>query len=132
MARLSSDGLTLVAKNVPARQESLNILIQDIQPGDDYFLIFMNSTHGVMHATSPRFTILASGGNPTNKGLTPDSAVPTVTVSGPPHPTKAFATTFPALAHSGAVGIVPGSFELVMMLLATLTCVAAGGVWTMS
>lgn len=136
MARLTVDGLTLVAKNVPAQQNSLNIFLQDTQPGDDYFLIFLNSTHGVMHATSPRFTVLAAGSNPTNKGLSPNSAAPTVTVSGTPNPTKAFATTFPALAHNGAIGgwrgAVPGTVELAVMVLATLACIAAGGVWTMS
>ncbi|KAF9441617.1 hypothetical protein P691DRAFT_739587 [Macrolepiota fuliginosa MF-IS2] len=135
MARLGTDGLTLVARNVPATQESLNIFLSDVQPADDYFLIFMNSTHGVMHATSPRFTVLSAGSNPTSKGLSPDSTVPTVTVSGAPNPTKAFATTFPALAHNGVVGgwgRVPGSVELATMMFATLACIAAGGAWAMS
>ncbi|KAJ7184102.1 hypothetical protein C8R46DRAFT_449942 [Mycena filopes] len=48
MSRLNSDGLTLVAKNVPSAdssQKSINILLQDVPPGDDYFLLFLNSTH---------------------------------------------------------------------------------------
>jgi hypothetical protein len=135
MARLSTDGLTLVAKNVPAQQQSLNIFLQGVQPGDDYFLVFMNSTHGVMHATSPRFTILAAGGTPSNTGLSPNTAVPTVTVSGAPDPTKAFVTTFPALPNNGVVGGwrgLPGLIELSMLVIATLACMAAGGAWTVS
>ncbi|KXN91598.1 hypothetical protein AN958_12716 [Leucoagaricus sp. SymC.cos] len=136
MARLSTDGLVFVARNVPAQQDYLNIYIQDIPPGDDYFLIFMNSTHGTMYATSPRFTILSPGSNPTNKGPSPNNAVPTVTVSGAPDPTKAFATTFPALPYNGAVGgwreAVPGSVELVFLVAATLASVVAGGAWTIS
>lgn len=135
MARLSTEGLTLIAKNVPAQQQSLNIFIQDIQPGDDYFLIFMNSTHGVMHATSPRFSVLAAGGNPSNKGSSPNDAVPTVTVSGAPDPTKAFVTTFPAIANGNVVGGwrgVPGLAELSMMVFATLVCMAVGSAWTVS
>ncbi|KAF7759842.1 hypothetical protein Agabi119p4_11537 [Agaricus bisporus var. burnettii] len=131
MARLNSDGLVLVAKNVPATQESLNIFVQDLPSGDDYFLVFINSTHGVMYATSPRFSILDSGSNPTNKGLEPDSTVPTVTVNGGPNPTKAFSTTFPALPQNGAVGIWPGSWELLIIGFTSLLCVLAGGVRTM-
>lgn len=135
MARLSTDGLTLIAKNVPAQQQSLNIFLQDIQPGDDYFLMFMNSTHGVMYATSPRFTILAVGGTVNSTGLSPNNAVPTVTASGAPDPTKAFVTTFPALPGNGVVGgwrALPGLVELSILVLATLACTAAGGAWTMS
>jgi hypothetical protein len=132
MARLSTDGLTLVAKNVPAAQESLNILVQDLPSGDDYFLMIINSTHGVMYATSPRFSILDSGSNPTKGGLQPDGAAPTVTVSGGPNPTKAFATTFPALPQNAAVGIWPGGPELLVIVFTSLLCVLASGLWTIS
>ncbi|KAJ7632321.1 hypothetical protein FB45DRAFT_912150, partial [Roridomyces roridus] len=104
LSRLSSDGLTLVAKNVPSAdksQKSLNLLLQDVPAGDDYFLLFLNSTHGVMYATSPRFTILSSGGS-SNGSTTTNPKAATVTVSGAPNPTQAFATTFP-LAASDAL-----------------------------
>ncbi|KAJ7702465.1 hypothetical protein B0H17DRAFT_1044413 [Mycena rosella] len=96
MSRMSTDGLTLVAKNVPSldsSQKSINILLQDVPPGDDYFLLFINSTHGVMHATSPRFSILATGAT-SNSSAATNAKAPTVTVSGAPNPTQAFATTF--------------------------------------
>jgi hypothetical protein len=136
MAQLSTDGLTLIAKNVPAQQETLNVFIQDVPPGNDYFLVFMNSTIGVMYATSPRFSILSAGGNPTNKGQSPNNAVPTVTASGAPNPTKDFATTFPALSVNGAVGgwtsAVSRAAELAVMVSTTLALVAVGGALTMS
>jgi hypothetical protein len=132
MARLGTDGLTLVAKNVPAAQESLNILIQDLPSGDDYFLMCINSTHGVMYATSPRFSILDSGSSPTHGGLQPDSAAPTVTVSGSPNPTKVFATTFPALLQNGAPRIWSGAPELIVVIFTSLLCVLGSGLWTIS
>ncbi|KAJ6513817.1 hypothetical protein C8R47DRAFT_1091960 [Mycena vitilis] len=107
MSRLSTDGLTLIAKNVPSAdssQKSLNIMLQDVPPGDDYFLLFLNSTHGVMYATSPRFSVLAAGASSNvSSGTNPKAA--TVTVSGAPNPTQAFATTFP-LATSDASRLV--------------------------
>ncbi|KAJ7771876.1 hypothetical protein B0H16DRAFT_1515055 [Mycena metata] len=103
MSRLNSAGLTLIAKNVPSAdssQKSINILLQDVPPGDDYFLLFLNSTHGVMYGTSPRFTVLPSG-SASNMSSTTNPNAATVTVSGAPNPTQAFATMF-ALAESGA------------------------------
>ncbi|KAG5641530.1 hypothetical protein DXG03_004821 [Asterophora parasitica] len=98
MARLSEDGLTLIARNVPATHKSLNILLQNVPPGDDYFLIFINSTHGVTHATSQRFTVAAAGSTASGKiHAPPVPNAETVTISGPPNPTLGFATTFAAL-----------------------------------
>jgi len=102
LARLSQNGLTFVAKNVPAKPGSLNILIQDIPPGDDYFVVFMNSTHGALHATSSRFAILPASSSASGSQQSPISSAPTVTVSGSPNPTQLFATTFPAL-NSGSL-----------------------------
>jgi len=103
LARLTQDGLTFVAMNYPTTSSSsLNIYLQDIPAGDDYFLLFLNSTHGVMYATSPRFTILAASATvPSNLSTAAAIAnVPTATVSGAPNPTMAFATTFPAVANA--------------------------------
>ncbi|KAF8994642.1 hypothetical protein BDQ17DRAFT_1366550 [Cyathus striatus] len=106
LARMSVDGLTLVARNVNTKPSTFNILLQDYPAGDDYFLIFINSTHGVMYATSPRFTILPSGTSPNSTQAEPDKTQPTVTISGGPYPTKVFATTFAAV--NGAVGSILG------------------------
>lgn len=83
---------------VPATDSSLNILLQDIPLGDDYFLLFMNSTHGVMYATSSRFSVV-SGSSSSNKPFTAPN-VETVTISGPPNPTQQFAVTFPAVSNN--------------------------------
>ncbi|PPR01241.1 hypothetical protein CVT24_006005 [Panaeolus cyanescens] len=103
LARMSQDGLRLVARNVPVKPNNINLFLSDVPAGDDYFLIFINSTHGVMHTTSDRFTILASGVAPTATSTVQLAAnAPTVTIRGTPNPTAGFATTFPAI--SGAVG----------------------------
>ena len=136
LARLNTDGLLLVAMNVPSQQNSLNIFLQNVPAGDDYFLTFMNSTHGTLLATSSRFSVLSAGSNPTRAGSSPNNAVPTVTISGTPDPTKLFATTFPALPDNGALGgrngAIPGWVELVIMVLLTLASMIAGSAWTMS
>ncbi|SJL17314.1 uncharacterized protein ARMOST_20863 [Armillaria ostoyae] len=107
MTRLSEDGLTYIASTVPADKaspSSLNVYLEDIPAADDYFLLFLNSTHGVMYTTSPRFSVLNSSSTATSTSgstPTPDSAAATVTVSGSPNPTQGFVTTFPAV--SGAL-----------------------------
>ncbi|TFK39640.1 hypothetical protein BDQ12DRAFT_682136 [Crucibulum laeve] len=132
LARMSVDGLTLVARNVPEKPPSLNIVLQDVPAGDDYFLIFINSTHGVMYATSPRFAILASGGSASGT-VSPDPSVPTVTVSGSPHPTMQFATTFPVLESNAGISRWGTGDEFagrVGGLLAVIVAVVGGAVWT--
>src|SRR4051794_33661376 len=61
LARMSQDGLRLVARNVPVTPNNINLFLSDVPEGDDYFLVFINSTHGIMHTTSDKFTILAPG-----------------------------------------------------------------------
>jgi len=97
LSRLSQDGLLFVARNVPGTPGALNLMLQDVPPGDDYFLIFINSTHGVLHGTSSRFTILSDSSSPNVTQPSPISSAPTVTVSGSPNPTQIFATTFVAI-----------------------------------
>ncbi|KAF8637728.1 hypothetical protein AX17_002616 [Amanita inopinata Kibby_2008] len=104
MARLSDTGLTFVAKGVSSKQKSLNIMLQDVPPGDDYFVLFLNSTHGVTHGISSRFTVLSSSDSSKSNSPPPDSSAPTVTVSGTPDPTRGFATTFPAAANGDVCG----------------------------
>lgn len=128
MARMSTDGLTLVARNVPATQKRLNILLQDVPAGDDYFLIFINSTHGVMHATSSKFTVLASSATPSTTPPSPAGGVPTVTISGTPNPTQQFATTFPAIASGGLRSVL--GVAQVNTLMVTLVGIAFGAAWT--
>jgi hypothetical protein len=69
-----------------------------LQPADDYFVIFLNSTHGVVNAISPRFTISPPPGNGGggSGGDAPAENMPTVTVTETPNPTMQFAYTFSA------------------------------------
>jgi len=128
MARMSTDGLTLVARNVPSTQKRLNILLQDVPAGDDYFLIFINSTHGVMHATSSKFTVLASSATPSTTPPSPAEGIPTVTISGSPNPTQQFATTFPAIASGGLRSVLEST--QVYALVVTLLGIGFGAAWT--
>ena len=77
LARLSQDGIIKAALNgayfhtlftfpvltvlaccvVPANAHYMNILVQDVPSGDDYYLLFLNSTSGVMFTSSSKFAI---------------------------------------------------------------------------
>nr|GAT58028.1 predicted protein [Mycena chlorophos] len=133
MSQLSAQGLSLIAKNVPSAdssQKSINIQLTDVPPGDDYFLLFVNSTNGVMYAVSPRFSVLASGASG-NMSSSLNSKASTVTVSGSPNPTQAFATTF-ALAASGARRLAAPLLpqQTLGLSSAVLGCVL-GALWTL-
>lgn len=120
IGRLSVDGILLVATHglsrsihlllspadtfflsiprcptVPASFTALNIYFDSVPTGDDYYMTFMNHTHGATHAISPKFSIVDSVSS--DKGSQPSAVanVPTVTVSGAPNPTATFATAFP-------------------------------------
>ncbi|TFK48119.1 hypothetical protein OE88DRAFT_1664487 [Heliocybe sulcata] len=98
LARLSQDGLLYAAKDVPADTSSLNIYLQNVPAADDYFLLFLNSTHGVMYTVSDKFSIVASSSSASSTPQ-PLTSAPTVSISGGPNPTNAFATTFPPSAN---------------------------------
>ena|ERR1700722_13980747 len=95
---------------------SLNLFVQDLPPADDYFLLFINSTHGIMYSTSSRFTILPANTPANGSQPSPNPSAPTVTVSGPPNPTLAFATTFPPSPN----GVHPGLGDMWTRRLAAL------------
>ena len=74
---------------VPTRWGALNLLFGEVPPGDDYYLIFLNVTHGLVYSISAPFTILpaaVSSANATQQ-IAPDAVHPTVTVTGAPGPT---------------------------------------------
>jgi len=95
IGRLSVDGILLVAMHVPATFTALNIYFDSVPTGDDYYMTFMNHTHGATHAISPKFSIVNSVSADKGTQPSPIANVPTVTVSGAPNPTATFATTFP-------------------------------------
>lgn len=55
---------------------------------DDYYLVFLNVTHGVVYSISDKFTILPPSGTSANTSqqVGPDTSKPTVTVTGSPGP----------------------------------------------
>ncbi|KAF8901544.1 hypothetical protein CPB85DRAFT_1377308 [Mucidula mucida] len=132
MTRLSSDGLTYIASTIPSLKhstKSLSVYLEDVPAGDDYFLLFLNSSHGVLYAISPRFTILNASDTATAASTaTADADAATVTISGSPNPTQAFATTFPAV-ESGGVRLMLDVPVLGMM--ATVFGCALGAAWTL-
>ncbi|KAH9992245.1 hypothetical protein BJV74DRAFT_771760 [Russula compacta] len=118
LTRMSTDGLIYVARDMSSTSNGLNIQLNSVPPGDDYFLLFINSTHGVMYGNSQAFSIASSGsGNSTAK---PISSAPTVTVSGGPNPTAQFATTFAGSAN----GVRPWRPSPAVLLSASLMSVA--------
>ncbi|KAK0487155.1 hypothetical protein IW261DRAFT_594472 [Armillaria novae-zelandiae] len=111
MTRLSEDGITYIAYNVPSQPyspTSLNIYLEDVPTGDDYFMLLINSTHGVMHCLSPRFSIVNATDSSASSSVTPDSSIATVTVSAAPDTTKGFVTTFASRASSVVWGVGHG------------------------
>jgi len=129
MTRMSTDGLYLIARNVLSKPNAINILFEDVPPGDDYFLLFINSTIGQMYAISSTFSILAADATPSVTPPSPVGGVPTVTASGTPIPTPLFATTFATLP-SGAVALF-SSTQVNALLLTLLGC-AFGASLTLS
>ncbi|KAJ3556159.1 hypothetical protein NM688_g2176 [Phlebia brevispora] len=127
MSRISVDGLIFVAQNVPTSPGSINIFIQDLPEADDYYLLFLNSTVGVMYGTSPRFSVSGS-----SNASSPIANAPTVSVSGAPNPTDVFATTFPALANGVAVPgwkAVEGAMPQLLALFGTMAVCLLSGAW---
>ncbi|KDQ56128.1 hypothetical protein JAAARDRAFT_133074, partial [Jaapia argillacea MUCL 33604] len=128
LARLSTDGLIYIAKNVPATSTSINVALSNVPLADDYFLVFLNSTHGVGYVVSDQFAIVASASS------TPSPvAGETVTVTSGPNPTQSFATTFPAIAN----GVEAPGFLLVRQSMPQIIAIAGavgacllGGAWT--
>lgn len=107
---------------------AINLFIQDIPTGDDYYLLFLNSTHGVMYGASQRFSISDTGNG---TAPTPAAGAPTVTISGGPNPTVGFATTFPPNPNGvSALKTVGGAQMQLMSLVSVVAVCALGGAWT--
>lgn len=146
MSRLSQDGIIYVAKDgmwqklivlclsinsllltAPTAPGALNVFLQDIPPGDDYYLIFLNSTSGNLFGSSSKFSI----GSTANGTSTSPSAA-TVTVSGSPYPTQLFATTFPPNANAVASPgwqAIEGSLPQMAAMLGVVMMCLLGGTW---
>lgn len=83
-------------------------------------MTFMNHTHGITYAISPKFSIVnsVSGSQPG-----PVASAPTVTVSGAPNPTATFATMFPA---TGSAVSIRGLHGWASTVLTVMSGMAAG------
>ncbi|KAJ2926180.1 hypothetical protein H1R20_g10916, partial [Candolleomyces eurysporus] len=127
LVRINVDGLILVAKNVPSKPGGLNIYLENVPAGDDYVLVFMNSTHGVLQGSSQRFAILPSSGSPTSAPIAPVDKAVTVSVTSGPNPTAFFATTLPALPWSAATNLRVGGGAMCGVLgMAGVALLSAG------
>ena len=114
---------------VPAAPGAINVFITDVPPGDDYFLLFINSTIGLMVGTSSQFSILAASTTPSVTPPSPAGGVPTVTVSGTPNVTQPlFGTTFATLP--GAAVALFSATQVYGLLLTLLGC-AVGATLTL-
>jgi len=120
MTRMSKDGLFLIARNVVSGPGAINIYFENVPPGDDYFLLFINSTIGQMYSISSTFSILAADTTPSVTPPSPANNAPTVTVSGTPIPTPLFGTTFATLPSS-AVALFTRN-QINALLLTFLGC----------
>jgi len=134
LGRTSTSGLLLGAREVPTGWGSINLLLGEVPPGDDYYLIFLNVTHGLVYSISEQFTILpanVSSVNSTNE-LAPDSTKPTVTITGAPGPTMQFAQTYgPTAASASSIlrGIKDGHGRSTMTVCTALAASVLAGVW---
>lgn len=117
---------------MPANSGSLNVELQDVPAADDYYLLFINATHGGMYAISPRFTILDAGAtvDSSASASAPVSSASTISVSGGPNPTARFVQTFPVI--SGALAWrLDASAQMSMWGVAGAAVAAvAGAAWT--
>jgi len=109
IGRTSTSGMLLVAREVPTKWGSLNLLLEDVPPGNDYYFIFLNVTHGLVYSVSDPFTILPASSTSANSTteVAPDPSKPTVTVTGAPGPLMSFVETYGPQA-AGAVALWSG------------------------
>ncbi|KAH9957114.1 hypothetical protein BC827DRAFT_1138482, partial [Russula dissimulans] len=125
LVRLSEDGLFLVALNASASSNGINLYLDSVPADDDYYVVLLDSIHGIVYAKSQAFSIV----NGTSNSSTPQplASKPTVTITGTPNPTAQFATTFP-VSSNGVRPWRPSSATLlsaVLMSLALLSGAAA-------
>jgi len=130
LARMSTSGLLLAAREVPTSWGSINLEFSGVPPGDDYYFIFMNVTHGIVYSISDPFTILPSNATSANSTseIAPDPSKPTVTVTGSPGPLQTFAATFGPQA-AGAVALWSGLADgrTTMMIVGSVVAAVIGG-----
>ncbi|OJA10274.1 hypothetical protein AZE42_08685 [Rhizopogon vesiculosus] len=129
ITRLSGGGVYLVATELPNTMTSLNVVLQDVPAGNDYFLLCRDSAAGITYSVSSRFSV--ADANATGSNPSPASA-PTATVSGTPNALSQYAQTFGAVATNGVAQ--PGWSGIRNQVTAISVAVGAvlvGGVMTL-
>lgn len=94
---------------VPLALGGVNLELQSIDPGDDYFVIFLNASTGMILSLSDKFTIIAADDVDQDSNVGPANSKPSVTIEGSPNPTKTWAFTFGALSGArSSFRMLPG------------------------
>jgi hypothetical protein len=109
---------------VPVSLGLLNINIQDVPIADDYYVIFLNMSEGIIYSLSSKFTITNSSSDANGQS---ESDNPTASIKGAPTPTETWALAFD---ESGSViGTAMGRSTLVpQWWIGALALVGAGAV----
>ena len=111
----------------------MNVYLQDVPAADDYYLLFINSTHGGMYAISPRFTILDAGAtvDSTASASSAVSKATTISVSGGPNPTARFVQTFEAISGAIAWRFDASARMSSLGVVGAVVAAVAGAAWTL-
>ncbi|KZT08992.1 uncharacterized protein LAESUDRAFT_636630, partial [Laetiporus sulphureus 93-53] len=120
MQRFSVAGLSYVAHNVPATMNSLNIYLDNVPTGDDYYVMFLNWTGGTLYATSDAFTVASTG------TATSDPSAPTISLTHKPNTVEQFAATFSSSGLRGWTMPQGSSFQLLVALCAVAIGILGG------
>jgi len=125
LVRLTVDGILPIAAGIPTSWGGFNVVLQDTPPGDDYFILLLDSGDTTMYSLSSRFSISTTASAAPASSALP-SPVATATVSGAPNPTMQFAATY------GVSGAVKLSSSMGLALVSATLCamwISAGALW---
>ena len=82
---------------------AVNVDLQNIEPANDYYIIFIDAPAGVTYSVSSKFTITASSDSANGKTV---SNKPTASIVGPPSPSETWALRFNS--NGNAIGAAAG------------------------
>lgn len=127
---------------VPVSMGGVNLQVDDLPTADDYYVVFINASNGVILSLSSRFSILPGDGNAEEaedgqKGMMvvanvgPDRSKPTVTVEGPPTPTDIWAFTFHGVSNARRRVQSLGETDVVWLAWTLLGTLALGRYMTL-
>lgn len=127
LVRTSAIGLVQLGSYVPAAPGAVNVELDGMPPGNDYALVFLNSTTSHVYGRSEEFTILESGAVADTSSSSGEGVegydkkllaaatkaakkAETITATEGPHPTAGWAREFPVLENGArrALSSTPG------------------------